>query len=517
MTDTGQYVLGIDAGTGGLRAGLFDLHGTPLGFADQPYGTSYPQPGRAVQDPGDWWLALVTSVRTCLTQAAVDPAQVRGLAIDAPANIFLVDSQGTPLTPGLLWMDLRGAEQAGRLTATNDPVLRFCGGTVPAEWPLPKALWLKEQQPELWQRSHLLVETMGWLTWRLTGTWTLGLCSAACKWHYRPGTGWPASLLETGGLGGLTGKLPDAVLPMGGRVGTLTAAAAEALGLTTGTVVSLSGIDAHAGMVGIDALQPGVLALITGSSTCQLALSRDPIFDPGIWGPFESAVTDGDWVLEAGQASTGSAVRWLLDLLDGSALGVAPDSDRYGPIEALAAAVPPGAEGVGLLDHWQGSRTPIRDSGARGAITGLSLGHGPGHLLRTVYEGTAYGNRRILDRLAERGVPIERIVACGGGTRSALWMQILADVAGRSISITEVPDAVTLGSAICAAVGAGCYPDLRAGAAAMVRPARTIEPDPSTRAVYEEGYLRYIATYEALHAVRTATEGHDGRVDREVL
>ena len=140
MTDTRQYVLGIDAGTGGLRAGLFDLQGIPLGFADQPYATSYPQPGWAVQDPGDWWLALVTSVRTCLAQAGVEPSRVRGLAIDAPANIFLVDSDGTPLTPGLLWMDLRGAEQAGRLTATNDPVLRYCGGTVPAEWPLPKAL-----------------------------------------------------------------------------------------------------------------------------------------------------------------------------------------------------------------------------------------------------------------------------------------------------------------------------------------------------------------------------------------
>lgn len=505
MNADGQYVLGIDAGTGGLRAGLFDLQGRPVAFAEQAYATSYPEPGRAEQRPEDWWQALVSTVRECLAVAAIDPASVIGLAIDAPANIFLVDREGAPLTMGLLWMDLRGAAQADRLTATADPVLRYCGGTVPAEWPLPKALWLKEHEPHLWQRAFLLVETMGWLSWRLTGSWTLGLCSAACKWHYRPGDGWPTSLLMAGGLADLADRVPEIVLPMGGRAGTLTAEAAEALGLTTATTVSLSGIDAHAGMVGIDALQPGTLALITGSSTCQLALSSEPVFDPGIWGPFESAVIPDAWVLEAGQASTGSTVRWLLDLVDGSALGTpVATGDRYARIEAMAAAVPPGAEGIVLVDHWQGSRTPVRDAEARGAITGLTLAHGPGQILRAVYEGTAYGNRRILERFADLGVPISRIVACGGGTRSRLWLQILADVAGTAISLTEVPDAVTLGSAICAAVGARAYPDLQSAAASMVRAAQTIAPDHSLRATYDAGYGRYLATYEALREVRDA-------------
>jgi ribulose kinase len=284
----------------------------------------------------------------------------------------------------------------------------------------------------------------------------------------------------------------------------LTAEAAQALGLTTATTVSVSGIDAHAGMVGINALEPGTLALIMGSSTCQLALSQEPIFDDGIWGPFESAVVPGAWVAEAGQASTGSTVRWLIDLVDGTALGSPPAGDRYARVEALAAAVPPGAAGLTLLDHWQGSRTPIRDANARGAITGLTLAHGPGHLLRAVYEGTAYGNRRVLSCLADLGVPIARIIACGGGTRSRLWLQILADVAGIAIELTDAPDAVTLGSAICAAVGAGAYADLQSAAGAMVRSAAPIRPDEHLGDTYDRGYSRYIATYDALHRVRVA-------------
>jgi ribulose kinase len=281
---------------------------------------------------------------------------------------------------------------------------------------------------------------------------------------------------------------------MGGKAGELSRSAALALGLKPGIAVSMSGIDAHAGMVGMNVLAPGTLALITGTSTCQLAQAAGPAFDAGLWGPFEDAVIAGEWTLEAGQASTGGTVRWLLDIL-----GVASETaDRYATADAAAAAVPPGAEGLTLLDFWQGSRTPIKDPAARGTIWGLTPAHGPGHLLRAVYEGTAYGNRAILDMLRGLGIPTQRIVACGGGTQSALWLRILADVAGVPLTLTDVPDAVALGSAMCAAVGAGAYPDLRAAGAAMVRPARTVEPDASARAIYDEGYARYKETYAAL-------------------
>ncbi len=500
MTD-GDLVLGVDAGTGGVRAGLFDLAGWPLGFHDQAYPTRYPRPGWAEQRPAEWWDALVMAVKGCIAASGVDGRRVIGVAIDAPCDILLADRDGAPLTDALMWMDLRGAEQARRLTETRDPVLRYCGGDVPAEWPLPKALWLKERAAEQWQRAAYLVEQMGWLTWRLTDTWAVPLNSAAAKWQYRASAdgetpaGWPVTLLRRVGLEDLPAKVPGAVVPMGGKAGELTATAAEELGLRPGIAMSMTGIDAHVGMVGMDVLAPGTLALITGTSTCQMAQSPDARFDPGLWGPFEDAVIVGEWTLEAGQASTGGTVRWLLDTLGGS---LPAGAGRYAAADAAAAAVPPGAEGLTVLDYWQGSRTPVKDPAARGTIWGLTTGHGPGHLLRAVYEGTAYGNRRILDMLRGMGVPTERIVACGGGTRSELWLQILADVAGTPITVPQVSDAVALGSAICAAVGAGAYPDLRAAGRAMVRLGATVEPNRGTRAAYDEGYALYKETYEAL-------------------
>jgi ribulokinase len=496
-----DLVVGIDAGTAGIRAGLFNLQGQPLGFADQSYQTRYPRPGWAEQHPADWWDALVLAVQGCLKASGVDGQRVIGLAIDAPCDILLTDRDGTPLTESLMWMDLRASAQAQMLTETRDPVLRYCGGDVPAEWPVPKALWLKQHESALWNQETYLVEQMSWLTWRLTGEWAVPLNSAAAKWHYRAtdvgetAAGWPLSLLRAVGLEELATKIPGMVLPMGAPAGALTAEIAQQLGLRAGIAVSMSGIDAHAGMVGMNVLAPGTLALITGTSTCQLVQSAEPVIDPGLWGPFESAVVNGEWTLEAGQASTGGTVRWLLDIMGGA---FPAGNDYYAVADVAAAAVRPGADGLIVLDFWQGSRTPIKDPQARGTIWGLTPAHTPGHLLRAVYEGTAYGNRHILAKLAELGISTGQIVACGGGTRSTLWLQILADVAGVPISLTTVPDAVALGSAICAAVGAGAFADLRSAGQAMVHPSTTVEPDTAQRAVYDDGYARYRATYSAL-------------------
>ena len=512
MNSDTDLVLGIDAGTAGIRAGLFDLHGHPLGFFDQGYTTLYPRPGWAEQDPAEWWSALVSAVRGCLAASGVASTRVIGLAIDAPCDILLADDEGTPLTSSLMWMDLRADQQARQLTETQDPVLRYCGGDVPAEWPVPKALWLKQREPALWERATYVVEQMGWLTWRLTGEWAVPLNSAAAKWHYRATpdrdtpAGWPVQLLRSVGLEDLPAKIPGTVLSMGSKAGELTSLAARELGLSAGIAVSMSGIDAHAGMVGMNVLAPGTLALITGTSTCQLAQSTQPVIDPGLWGPFEDAVVPSEWTLEAGQASTGGTVRWLLDTLGGA---FPAGSERYAAADAAAEAVQPGAEGLTVLDFWQGSRTPIKDPKARGTIWGLTTAHGPGHLLRAVYEGTAYGNRHILNKLGELGVPTTSITACGGGTRSTLWLQILADVAGVPITLTTVADAVALGSAMCAAVGAGAFPDLRTAGQAMVRAGTTVEPNASTRARYDEGYALYLQTYEALAPLFHRVSAHE--------
>lgn len=269
----------------------------------------------------------------------------------------------------------------------------------------------------------------------------------------------------------------------------------------------VQGIDAYTGMIGVDVLKANTMALVMGSSTCQLALTREPTPVPGLWGPFPEAVTPGMAAIEGGQASTGSVVRWLIDSFgEGERRrAAASGTGLYDWLDAQAGAIPPGAEGLVVLDHWQGSRTPIRDPLARGQISGLTLGHGFAHLLRAVYEGTAYGNRQIVERLRDHGVAIGQIVACGGGAQSRLWLQLHADVAQLPIALTAVPDAVALGSAICGAVAAGAYDSLEAAGARMVRMTTLIEPDPSRRATYDFYYDKYLRTYQQLAGIMHET------------
>ncbi|MBD5657024.1 MAG: xylulose kinase [Candidatus Eremiobacteraeota bacterium] len=497
---THDLVLGIDAGTGGVRACLFDLVGTALGVADRPLETTFPRPGWATQNPEAWWAALVDATRAALMRAGVDGHRVIGLSVDAPCDILLAANDGTPLTEALMWMDLRGASRAKRLTASNDPVLRYCGGEVPAEWPLPKALWLHDHDAA-WRSAPRLVEQMTWLTWRLTDEWVAPLNSAAAKWQYRPGDGWPRTMLRSVGLEDAIEKLPQRVVAMGQRGGDLSASAAAALGLRPGIAVAMSGIDAHTGMLGVGVTAPGTLALITGTSTCQLVQSVDPVFDSGLWGPFEDAVIAGQWTVEAGQSSTGGTVRWLLDLV-GARWKAA---QRYAEADDEASKIAPGADGLVMLDFWQGSRTPVKDASARGTLWGLTNGHSAAHLLRSVYEGTAYGNRNILEALSANGIRSKRIVACGGGTRSALWLQILADVAKVPIEYSTSDDAVGLGTAICAAVGAGAFPNLAAAAASMARAEKTVEPNPELADTYDAGFALYLETYAALAPIFAKT------------
>ncbi len=505
------YVLGIDVGTQSLRARVFDLAGFPVASAERPLTTTYRHPGWAEQRPEEWWHALVEVVGRCLADGDLEPDEIAGLSVDGSCSNAPVDTTGAPLGPAILWMDLRAHAEAARVTATRHPTLRHAGGEESSEWPLPKAMWLKAHEPRVYERAAYLLESTNWLIFRLTGEFTLPLNSAVCKWHYLAERGWPRDLFAALDMADLPEKLPSRVLRLGEPAGRLTPAAARALGLKAGTVVGQGGIDAYTGMLGVNVVGAGTMALVLGSSTCQLALTREPTFVPGLWGPFPEAVTRGMAVVEGGQASTGSVVKWLVDTFgDGERRRAAEQGvGLYDWLDARAGAIPPGAEGLVVLDHWQGSRTPVRDPLARGLISGLTLRHGFAHLLRAVYEGTAHGNRQILERMRRHGVEVGQLVACGGGAQSRLWLQLHADVAQLPIALTAVPDAVALGTAICAAVAAGAYDSLEAACARMVRVATEIAPDPSRRDTYDFYYDKYLRTYRELAGVMRETAEHE--------
>lgn len=496
------YLLGIDVGTQSLRACLFDVTGRLVGEAVERYPTMHPRPGWVEQDPADWLGALQTSVARVVAESGVPAAEVAALSYGCTScTVVAVDETGQALRPGIMWLDERARHEAERITATGHPVLRFGGGREGKEspqWMLPKAMWLASHEPETFTRARWLIEQTDLLTFHLCGRWTVSRSTAAAKWHYVSHLGgYPASLLAQLGWEHLAVKWPADVRPVGAPLGPVTPAFAQATGLSPRTLVVQGGVDAHAGMVGVGAFAPGDMALVIGTSSCHMAQAAEPIF-ADVWGPYAEAVADATYTLGGGQSTTGSIMQWLRDLY-----GL--ERFSHEDLDRLAAALPPGSEGLVALDFFQGNRTPFKDPLAKGAVWGLTLRHGPAHLWRAFYEAVAFGTRAILENLECHGYRVERLLAAGGGTKSPLWMQIHADISGRPVQLTESEQPTALGAAIWAGLGAGVFADYGEATRSMVRLGRVFSPDAGLADEYGFYYRRYLETYQRLGPLMAET------------
>ncbi|MGS4947288.1 FGGY-family carbohydrate kinase [Meridianimarinicoccus sp. RP-17] len=494
------YVLTADGGTESLRARVYDLNGTCLGSHAVPYRTEFAAGARAEQDPADWWANFVTASRAAIAAAAVDPGAIEAIAYATTScSVVALDRNGDALRPALIWMDVRANAEADAVLATGDPALALNGaggGPVSAEWMIPKALWLKRNDPQVYDQAYRICEYQDYLTYKLTGEWAASLNNVGLRWHYRNDAGgWAASLVDALGMGDLVGKWPSRVVAPGEVVGTLTAHAAAALGLRQSVRVVQGGADALIGMIGLGVSQPGQLAMITGSSHLQFGVTDAALNAPGVWGSYADIVYPGRHIVEGGQTSTGSIINWLGRLTGGL---------DYDTLNAKAAALEPGCDGLIVQDHFQGNRTPFTDPLSRGAIVGLTLAHETHHIFRAIMEGIGFGTRAILDAFAQAGYTGSEITVGGGAAASDLWLQIHADTSGLPIRLPASPDAPSTGSAVLAAHGAGHFDSIDDGIAAMVHPGRTIDPIPANVAKYDVIYRRYRALYPAMKGVADA-------------
>ncbi len=493
--------IGVDLGTQSLRAGIFDSAGTALAIASYPLETTFPRPTWAEQQPQAWWNGMCQAVRAAVALARVDVSHIVALAVDAMSStVVVVDAQGQPLRPAIMWMDTRAYVQAARITATGADVLRFAGRTVSPEFGLPKALWVREYEPDIYARSAVICDGLDWLAYRLTGEWVPSRNTATWKWHYIPQAGgWPNALLRQLDAADLGERWPGggtAPTYPGTAIGTLSPTAAAELGLPATTIVAQGAVDAYAAAIGMNTLHSGQLGMILGTSTCHMAISDQAIYGTGSWGPYPEPLMPGMWILEGGQTATGSVVRWVEQTAGGGR--------SLRDLDVAAAKVGPGADGLVALDYWQGNRAPRQDPLARGVFIGLTLSHGADHLLRAVYEATTFGTRHIVEDMTVHGFEPRELVVTGGGTQSRLWLQLHADICGLPVVLNAQPEASVLGAAICAAVGAGAFTDLKDAARAMVHQESRIEPNPTTREIYDRLYGHYLATYDALNPIMHA-------------
>lgn len=497
-------VLGIDVGTSGVRAALIDTSGCVISSSSVEWETDYPRSGYAEQNPDVWWEGICQVVRKAIS--GYDPGRIAGIGVDATsATVVLCKRNGAVLRPAIMWMDIRASQEARLLTNSGDPALKYAGhDLVSAEWGTPKLMWVKRHEPEVWERTEVIADCLDYLTFRMCGEWTASICNTSCKFFYDSNWGgWPVSLYEVGGIPEAIELFPKRVLNLGDLAGTLNAQAAEEMGLIAGIPIAEGGIDAHVGAIGLGVVEPGSMALITGSSHVMLGQTTKAVYANGIWGAYANAIIPGQYTVEAGQVSTGSTLAWFVKNYCPQALAKARAKGQspYKFLDEQASKVPIGANGVVALDHFQGNRTPFVDSHSRGAFIGLSLSHTEADLYRAVMESVCYGTGAIFDTFRQKGFIPQSVMVSGGPTGSPLWMQMHADVTGVPINVPSSTGGPILGSAMLACLAAGIYRSAEEAASEMVRMGRCYKPDPQRHQEYRFYLEQYLEIYRALSPI----------------
>ncbi len=499
-----KYVMGIDAGTESIRAGIYDELGECLSFGLSENTLIHRNPGWGEQSIEAWDNSLIEAIQNAFKDCDIKPEQIEGIGLDGTScTVVYLDEMGKPLRDAIMWMDIRAADEAVEIAQCGDEALEYVGfSKVSPEWFPCKNLWVKKWEPEIYTQAATIFEHTDYLAYRLTNLITANINTVSIRWFYNENKGgFPVSLYEKIGLGDIFEKLPKRIVKVGEVVGPLSKEIATLTGLKEGIPVAGGAADAYMGVIGVNALESGKLALITGSSQLHIGITDKELHKPGLFGTFPNAIIDGYEVVEAGQISTGCILKWFKDNFVNERI-TKEARERgisvYKLLDEMASTLPPGSEGLVVLEHWQGNRTPYVDPYSRGVIRGLSLRHTPSHIFRAIMEGVVYGTKVILDVMEEGGIYIDEIIICGGAAQSPLWLQIHADVLGKNIIVPKEQQAVTLGSAIAATVAAGIYPSIQEAAKTMVEIERVVEPNKEYTALYELYVNQYVKTYEHL-------------------
>ncbi|VVJ18780.1 Ribulokinase (EC [Amycolatopsis camponoti] len=511
--------VGVDFGTLSGRAVVVRVRdGAELCSAvfEYPHGVldeTLPATGRALppdwalQVPADYVGVLRNAVPAALRDAGADPADVVGIATDFTACTMVpTTADGTPLCelPEFeaephayvkLWKHHSAQPQAVRINdlarARGEKWLPRYGGLISSEWEFAKGLELFEEAPAVYAAMRHWVEAADWIVWQLTGTYVRNACTAGYKGILQDGQ-YPSRdflrELSPGFESFVADKLEHPLGQLGSRAGGLTAEAAGWTGLPEGIAVAVGNVDAHVTAPAANAVEPGQMVAIMGTSTCHVMNGAELREVPGMCGVVDGGIVTGLWGYEAGQSGVGDIFGWFADHFA---------RDGHEQLTRLAARQEIGEHGLVALDWHSGNRSVLVDHELSGVIVGQTLATRPEDVYRALLEATAFGTRKIVETFGEAGVPVTELIIAGGLVKNALLMQIYADVTNLPLSVIGSEQGPALGSAIHAAVAAGAHPDVRAAAAAMGSVRRAVfQPVPAHVAAYDELYAEYTTLHD---------------------
>jgi xylulokinase len=489
----GAYLIGIDVGSQSVKGVLCSPDCKPCATASHPCGMTYPASGWAEQDPAEWRDGISAVVHLLLARAAIAPSEVSHLGLACQVDgVVPVDRKLTPLRPAIIWLDKRAVVQAGRLVNAVgvDALFETTGLVADASHTAPKMMWLRDEEPRIFQDAALLPPPAAYLLGWLTGRPLQDHANASSSLVYDiSGRCWSERLLQAADLDA------DRLAPIAAShqiAGALLADAAAEIGLTTQCLAVVGTGDDHGAALGAGVVAPGLIADVTGTAEPVATVSPRLLLDSERLLETHAHAVDGSILVENPGFVSGGSILWLANVLGA----------QQPEVLSCAADAPAGADGVNFLPTLSGATAPRWNDRMRGTFHGLSVNHDRRHLSRAVVEGCVYALRDIVTRLDAMGLPGSEIRVVGGGARNALWMQTKADVCKLPVRLVAGPEPTALGGAMLAAVGAGMYPDAASASRQMtVLGEQLYEPDPERAASYDEGYARYRRLFDAVEAI----------------
>jgi xylulokinase len=488
-----NVVIGLDIGTSSIKAAGFDQNGHLLGKASAPIVLHSPAPGWAEQEPGDWWNAVCTVLKEILTNISPGRVAAIGLSGQCPGHV-LVGADQASIGRAIIWRDQRAVEEAAWLGqhVSSAQALRWVGTGSLAEATCPPArlLWLRKHRDQDWERAVTVLQPKDYIALQLTGNTGTDQHSAYCLVH--PETGRYAS--EYLNLLGLpVEKMPPVFGPTE-IIGQVTQSAGLQVGLEAGTPVIIGTIDAYCDNLAGGVIYPDQAVDVAGTSEIVSLAVETKLEAEGVF----PANLGGRVFLCGPTQAGGDTLRWLAACFYSEFM----PQIHYEKMEAQARSAPAGCDGLVFLPYLNGERAPLWDADARGAFIGLTFRHDRQHCTRAVYESIGFAIRHILE-ISEKaaGHKAQELVVCGGGSRSAFWNQIKADILQRPVRPTEVTETGCLGAAILACVGTGIYSDMKEACDQMICFREPLAPDGSLIEVYEAGYQAYRNFYPAIRPV----------------
>ncbi|MCI0551909.1 MAG: hypothetical protein L0287_13225 [Anaerolineae bacterium] len=484
-------VIGCDVGSQGTKAILLSTTGKFVSEAYEGYSIDYPHPLWAEQPVERWVDALTVAIRRLLSESGVESGNVRAISLATQVDgVIPIDSNGQPLHPAIIWMDRRAGAQCevARQSLGDQQIFELTGLNLDAYHVAPKIRWLAEQQPEIYEHATNFLLPGSYLAYYLTGELAVDYSNASSTLLLDVHTKtWSTIMCNAFGID------INKLAPLGAAtatLGKLRPVVAEKLGLNANTLVMIGCGDEHAACLGAGVTRQGLVCDIAGTAEPVCSVSSNPIFDSTHLVETHCHADPDVWLLENPGFVSGGNYRWLRDQF--------AKGESYSALDAEAALIPQGSEGMTFLPSLMGAMAPTWNESARGTFAGFTLAHTRGHFIRALLEGSAYAVRDITSQMQAIGVELRELRAVSGGAKSRLWNQIKADVTGLQVNVPEITETTALGAAFVALVGIGAYATLSEASDHIIQIRERIDPDPAAQSIYAEAYQRYRQTYFAL-------------------